>query len=52
MVDILNDEGKVIDGSNAKLVVSENEQSNTALYEYEIWANPGEKLTFAPQDIR
>ncbi|KAD3338151.1 hypothetical protein E3N88_33672 [Mikania micrantha] len=52
VVDILNDEGKVIDGTTAKFVGNENEQSHTALYEYKVWANPGEKLTFAPRDIR
>ncbi|XP_076883578.1 uncharacterized protein LOC143532402 [Bidens hawaiensis] len=51
VVDILNDEGTVIDGTTAKYV-NENEHSNTALYKYEVWANPGEKLTFAPRDIR
>ncbi|KAI7745608.1 hypothetical protein M8C21_033454 [Ambrosia artemisiifolia] len=52
VVDILNDEGTVIDGTTAKLIVNEKEQSNTGLYEYKVWANPGEKLTFAPRDIR
>ncbi|KAF5820309.1 putative carboxypeptidase-like, regulatory domain superfamily, immunoglobulin-like protein [Helianthus annuus] len=51
VVDILNDEGTIIDGTTAKFV-NENEQSNKALYEYKVWANPGEKLTFAPRDIR
>lgn len=49
-IDILNDEGTVIDGSTARFVVTENEESNTALYEFEVWANPGERLTFVPRD--
>nr|KAJ0203959.1 hypothetical protein LSAT_V11C500298540 [Lactuca sativa] len=46
LVEILNDEGTSIDGSSARLVVNGNEQSDTANYEFEVWANPGERLTF------
>ncbi|XP_023746186.1 uncharacterized protein LOC111894343 [Lactuca sativa] len=52
LVEILNDEGTSIDGSSARLVVNGNEQSDTANYEFEVWANPGERLTFVPRDIR
>ncbi|CAH1417541.1 unnamed protein product [Lactuca virosa] len=52
LVDILNDKGTSIDGSSARLVVTGNEQSDTANYEFEVWANPGERLTFVPRDIR
>lgn len=51
-IDTLNDSETVIDGTSAPIVVSGNEQSNAALYEYKIWANPGEKLTFVPRDMR
>lgn len=51
-VSVLDDERTVIDSSSASLVVTGNQQSNTAVYEYKVWANPGEKLTFVPQDMR
>ncbi|CAI9288723.1 unnamed protein product [Lactuca saligna] len=52
LVEILNGKGTSIDGSSARLVVNGNEQSDTANYEFEVWANPGERLTFVPRDIR
>ncbi|KAI3526880.1 hypothetical protein L1887_06146 [Cichorium endivia] len=52
LVDILNDKGTVIDGSSARFVVTGSEQSDSVLYEFQVWANPGDILTFVPQDIR
>ncbi|XP_059659411.1 uncharacterized protein LOC132306162 [Cornus florida] len=49
LVDILNNEGTIVDGTNARLEASGNDQY---VYKYSIWANPGEKLTFVPQDSR
>lgn len=51
LVDIVNDKGAVIDGSTAKNLVTGNEQSDTT-YEFQVWANPGERLTFVPRDTR
>ncbi|XP_052184978.1 uncharacterized protein LOC127796711 [Diospyros lotus] len=52
LVDILNKEGDLLDGTVARLVSNGNYQSNGVVYEYLVWANPGEKLTFIPQDSR
>lgn len=51
-VDILNNEGKVIDGTTAEIIANGNDQSSAAVYEYSLWANPGEKLSFVPRDLR
>ncbi|BFG23849.1 hypothetical protein CerSpe_101230 [Prunus speciosa] len=51
IVDILSSGGSIIDGTTARLTSSENDQS-AAVYEYSVWANLGEKLTFIPQDSR
>ncbi|XWS31841.1 hypothetical protein CRYUN_Cryun23aG0110800 [Craigia yunnanensis] len=51
VVDILNGEGTVMHSTNAKLASSANDQM-TAVYEYSVWANLGEKLTFLPTDPR
>ncbi|GAV83060.1 CarboxypepD_reg domain-containing protein [Cephalotus follicularis] len=52
MVDILNSEGVVTDGTTAQLASNEKYQTSTAVYVYSVWANPGEKLTFIPSDSR
>lgn len=52
LVDLVNNEGPLLDGTVARLVASGNDQSGFVVYEYSVWANPGEKLTFAPQDSR
>ncbi|CAL5423309.1 unnamed protein product [Camellia sinensis] len=52
LVDLVNNEGPLMDGTVARLVGSGNDQSGFVVYEYSVWANPGEKLTFAPQDSR
>lgn len=52
LVDVLNNKGTVIDGSSARLVVTGNKKLDTAFYEFQVWANPGEILTFVPRDIR
>jgi hypothetical protein len=44
-VDILNNEGTLVESTIAGLV-----KSSAAVYEYSIWANPGEKLTCVPRD--
>ncbi|XP_071689841.1 uncharacterized protein [Rutidosis leptorrhynchoides] len=53
-IDIVNVEGTVIDSSSATSVVTGNEQLNAAAiyYEYKVWANPGERLSFVPRDTR
>lgn len=52
LVDILNSEGALIEGTSARLVGVENAQSGVSIFEYSLWANPGEKLTFIPRDAR
>ena len=52
LVDVLNNESTLLDGATARLVGNGNDQASIAVYEYSLWANPGEKLTFTPQDPR
>ncbi|XP_022770793.1 nodal modulator 1 isoform X1 [Durio zibethinus] len=52
VVDILNGEGTVMHSTNAKLASSANDQIMTAVYQFSVWANLGEKLTFLPMDPR
>lgn len=52
LVDILNSEGTLLDGTSARLVPAENDKASAAVFEYSVWANPGEELTFFPQDSR
>ncbi|XP_062143584.1 uncharacterized protein LOC133851267 [Alnus glutinosa] len=51
-VDILNSGGNIVDGTTAKLSSNDNDQTSAAIYEYSVWANPGDKLTFVPRDSR
>ncbi|TYH06259.1 hypothetical protein ES288_A08G142500v1 [Gossypium darwinii] len=51
VMNILNSEGTIMYSTNAKLASSANDQM-TAVYEYSVWANLGEKLTFLPMDPR
>ncbi|KDP28277.1 hypothetical protein JCGZ_14048 [Jatropha curcas] len=52
VVDILNSDSSVFDGTTANLASNESDQTSTALYEYSVWANLGQKLTFVPRDSR
>ncbi|KAJ9187887.1 hypothetical protein P3X46_003301 [Hevea brasiliensis] len=52
IVDILNSAGSVIDATSANLASSGSDQTSTGLYEYSVWANLGQKLTFVPRDTR
>lgn len=52
VVDILNSGGSVVDGTTAKLNSNDKDQASPAIYEYSLWANPGDKLTFVPRDSR
>ncbi|KAI3940108.1 hypothetical protein MKW92_014647 [Papaver armeniacum] len=52
VVDILNSDGEVFDASLASLVSDGNAQTSTAVYEYSVWANLGDVLTFVPRDSR
>ncbi|KAK7337534.1 hypothetical protein VNO77_18114 [Canavalia gladiata] len=42
----------VIDHTTATLKSHGKDQANTAIFEYSVWANLGEKLTFLPWDSR
>ncbi|GFY98792.1 hypothetical protein Acr_13g0001930 [Actinidia rufa] len=52
LVDVLNNERTLLDGATAGLVGNGNDQASSAIYEYSLWANLGEKLTCTPQDPR
>ncbi|KAL6979629.1 hypothetical protein U1Q18_021284 [Sarracenia purpurea var. burkii] len=52
LVNIVNNEGILLEGTIARLVTTGDDQASAAVYEYSVWANPGEKLTFTPQDSR
>lgn len=52
VVDILNSDGEVFDASLASIVSDGNAQTSTAVYEYSVWANLGDVLTFVPRDSR
>lgn len=52
IVEVLNSDGTVFGGSPARLISSENDQTSASVYEYSVWANLGEKLTFVPSDAR
>lgn len=52
IVDIMNREGMVIDDTTASLASGGSVQTRAVVYEYSVWANLGEKLTFVPRDSR
>lgn len=51
-VDILSNEGTILEGTSAKLITSADDHPGATVYEYTVWVNPGEKLTFIPKDSR
>ncbi|KAL3649360.1 hypothetical protein CASFOL_005763 [Castilleja foliolosa] len=51
-LDILDNQETLVDGTVARLVSAEVEQSGVAVYEYSFWATIGEKLIFVPRDSR
>ncbi|GLU07247.1 hypothetical protein SLE2022_242110 [Rubroshorea leprosula] len=52
IVNILGGEGTVVNSIDARIVSSADDQLSTAIYEYFVWANLGEKLSFLPLDPR
>lgn len=52
VVDIKHDGTGVIDYTTATLKSHAKDQTETAIFEYSVWANLGEKLTFVPWDSR
>ena len=52
LLNIVGAGGSVIDNTEAKLAADAKDQSNSALYEYSVWASSGEELTFVPVDTR
>jgi len=52
VVDIKHDEAGVIDYATATLKSHAKDQTDTAIFEYSVWGNLGEKLTFVPWDSR
>ncbi|KAI3460746.1 hypothetical protein Pfo_017409 [Paulownia fortunei] len=51
-LDILDNQETLVDGTIARLVSAEVDQSGPSVYEYSVWANFGEKLIFVPRDSR
>ncbi|CAJ1874972.1 unnamed protein product [Sphenostylis stenocarpa] len=51
-VDVKHDGAGVIDYATATLKSYAKDQKDTAIFEYSVWANLGEKLTFVPWDSR
>ncbi|XP_019421865.1 PREDICTED: nodal modulator 1-like isoform X4 [Lupinus angustifolius] len=52
VVDIQKDGIGSFDSAKAILKSHEKDQTNTAIFEYSVWVNLGEKLTFVPRDSR
>ncbi|KAG4913760.1 hypothetical protein AAZX31_19G204100 [Glycine max] len=52
VVDIKHDRTGVIDYATAILKSHVKDETGAAIFEYSVWANLGEKLTFVPQDSR
>lgn len=52
VVDIKHDGTGVIDYATATHKSHVEDQTDTAIFEYSVWANLGEKLTFVPSDSR
>ncbi|KAF6143365.1 hypothetical protein GIB67_001309 [Kingdonia uniflora] len=52
VVDILATDGAVIDAKPTRVVSGGNNISGVSVYEYSVWVNLGDELTFVPQDTR
>lgn len=52
VVDIYHEGAGVGDNAMAILKSHGKDETNTSVFEYSVWANPGEKLTFVPRDSR
>ncbi|KAG9457834.1 hypothetical protein H6P81_002342 [Aristolochia fimbriata] len=52
IVDILNEKHEVLGTSHARLRSESKDQTGIAIYEYLMWANLGDSLTFVPQHSR
>ncbi|CAO2826653.1 unnamed protein product [Amaranthus hypochondriacus] len=51
LIDVL-DNGNSVDGTIARLLPDQNEDSNVFEYEYSMWVNRGVKITLIPSDSR
>ncbi|KAK6118530.1 hypothetical protein DH2020_047730 [Rehmannia glutinosa] len=51
-LDILDNQETLVDGTIARFVSPEVDQSGADVYEYSVWANFGVKLIFVPRDSR
>ncbi|XP_031274126.1 nodal modulator 1 [Pistacia vera] len=52
IVNIFNSDVILVDKTTAVLTSNANDQTSNVVYEYSVWANLGEKLTFVPLDPR
>ncbi|KAL8138821.1 hypothetical protein V2J09_004822 [Rumex salicifolius] len=52
VVDVLDNKNDVLDSIFAKLSSDVNDETSAAAYEYSVWANLGQKVTFVPKDQR
>lgn len=51
-MDILNGDGSISNRTTATLTSPANDQTSYAVYEFSLWANLGDQLTFVPRDPR
>lgn len=52
IVDILDGAGSISNRTTATLTSPANDQTSYAVYEFSLWANLGDTLTFVPRDLR
>lgn len=51
-MDVRKNDDTVVEASTTRLLSDRNDQTGTAMYEYSVWANLGEKLSLVPRDLR
>ncbi|XP_030454773.2 uncharacterized protein LOC115676056 [Syzygium oleosum] len=51
-VDVISGEGNAFEVTRGSLISDGDEQTKTAAYQYSVWGNIGDKLTFIPRDSR
>lgn len=51
-VDVISGESNAFEVTRGSLISDGDEQTKTAAYQYSVWGNIGDKLTFIPRDSR
>lgn len=52
VIDVLDNGNNHADGTIAKLLPDQNDETNVAVYEYSMWVNPGQTIAIIPSDSR